>query len=543
MNHKEIKRILLIMPPFWDPICPPQGIVSLKAYLDTKGYTVYISDLNLDSNIFNLQRRYFELIISYLPHWRYLNIYRNGPRYFARHQLIWFYACNHGERYKELIRHVLNIDGKSILTNAMIDALDIIIKEGFESVLSKTEDLIISTNPDVVGCTMLESTLPLALAILKYTKETNPGIITLLGGPGPVTGTTIDDGNLERITERCEWIDAIIFGEGEELLEGYLNGSLNDRKILTFKDLNRSGSVKDSLLDINTLPPPDYTGLNVSRYLWLSMFTSRGCPYRCAFCFENLYWGNFRRKEIEKIIIEMETLSKVYKKSRFYLCDSLINHIATRLSETLIPRGYHFQWDSYVRITNECLDKETVGLWAKAGMERARLGIESGSPNVLRLMNKGINTAQITEALRNLSEKGIQTTTLWISGFPGERDADFQDTLRFLSENHRFIYQADIWEFISVPRRLTSHDISDRNFLTRPLYPAEFDDLLLLIYYDQEVDNLSPERFEKIRRFEELRIKLGIPNPYSIMELLLAQKRWADLGHANARAAAQTASM
>ena len=148
------------MPLFWDPICPPQGIVSLKSYLDKRDYEVSIVDFNTDGTLFSLQKKYFELAVSHFPQWKFLNIPRNGPRYFARHQLVWFYSRQKSAPYKALIRQILNFDGKSICTDQLIDALDSIIAEIFDIVALKTKELINHIDPDIVGCTMLESTFP-----------------------------------------------------------------------------------------------------------------------------------------------------------------------------------------------------------------------------------------------------------------------------------------------------------------------------------------------------------------------------------------------
>lgn len=55
--------------------------------------------------------------------------------------------------------------------------------------------------------------------------------------------------------------------------------------------------------------------------------------------------------------------------------------------------------------------------------------------------------------------------------------------------------------------------------------------MLVVKYYDLEDGISSPERFERVNKFEELRMKLGIPNPYSFRELVQAQNRWSDLGY------------
>jgi len=227
----------------------------------------------------------------------------------------------------------------------------------------------------------------------------------------------------------------------------------------------------------------------------------------------------------------MKVLSARYGKGKFYICDSLTNHIATPLSIALLSESKKIRWDCYMRITPECLDEEKVRLWAKGGMERARIGVESGSSRVLELMNKGIRPEQVKNGLINFAKNGICTTTLWIAGFPGEDETDFQESMRFLKENHQVIYQADIWEFISSPRKLSVSEVTNSDFLTKPVYPEEFDDLLVIKYYDLEKNNLSSERFQRISQFEKLRMELDVPNPYSITDLLEAQTRWVKLGH------------
>lgn len=522
------------MPPFWDPICPPLGIVCLKSYLEKQGSEVHIVDFNTNGYLFNLQRRYFELGMEFFPHWKFLNIYRNGPRYFARHRLAFLFSRQQRLKYEKLVSAILNFDNNTLCNKKIIRKFDYIIEESFKIVESQTKKLINKINPGVVGCTMLESTFPSALAILKKAKEIDPKIIAVLGGPGAIVGNTVEDGNLESVIERCGWIDAIIYGEGERLLERYLEGHFKNKKIISIQDLKEElGGVDDSgaLLDVNDISVPNYEGLSLSGYLWLSVFNSRGCPYKCSFCYENSYWARYRKKDLKQFIKEMQILSKQYGKNKFYICDSLVNNIATELSLLLTEIEETFRWDCYMRISAECAEKEKVKLWSRAGMYRIRIGIESASERILKLMNKNIPLDQTRQSLMNFADSGICTTTLWIAGFPGESERDFEESMEFLKENHRFIFQADIWEYVCLPARASYPEAEDSNFLTKRIYPGEFGGLLPIKYYDLEKDPSSFERFKRISKFEKLRMKLGIPNPYSIRELLEAQVRWMKLGH------------
>jgi len=528
------KRILLIMPSFWDPICPPQGIVCLKSYLESLGYQVFIKDFNTDPVLYGLQRKYFELGLKFFPHWKFLNIFRNGPRYFARHQVAWFFGRDQGEKYERLVASILNIDGKSICTKEMIKEFDGIIAEIFKAVESKTAELIKKVSPGIVGCTMLESTFPSALAVLKTTKDINPRINTLLGGPGPLMGDQIEHGNLQRIIDRCPWVDNIIYGEGEILLENYLKGSFGNKKIIGIEDLKNIKGAPDYatlMVDVRNFPKSSFEGLETDRYLWLSIFTSRGCPFRCAFCFENSFWRRFRTKDINKVLDEFRELSAVFKNNKFYLSDSLANPVINELAACLKNSGEKYEYDTYIRVSEDCLNNERVKEWAEGGLKRARIGIESASPRVLKLMDKRITADQAKKTLENFADNGIYTSTLWIAGFPGETEENFLESIEFLRDNHKNIYQADAWEFICSPEGFSIPN-ENINHQAEPAYPEEFNGILPLRYFELK-DSISPaKRFERIRLFEETRMELGIPNPYSIIDLLKAKERWIKLGHA-----------
>lgn len=519
------------MPSFWDPICPPQGIVCLKSYLENKGFEVVIRDFNTDGNLFNLQRKYFEVGLENFPHWKFLNIFRNGPRYFARHQLAYFFGKDKDEKYYELVKRILNFDGKTYASKEIIDKFDEVNSEIFKILKEKTDELVKEVNPDVVGCTMLESTFPSAIAILKRVKQNNLTIKTIFGGPGPLMGDKIEHGNLENIINKCDWVDSVIYGEGERLLENYLKGKFNNKKIIgleSLKEVSEEFNDNNLLMNLDEIPKLNYEGLDVKRYLWLSLFTSRGCPFKCSFCFESGFWKFYRKRNISKVIDEFSELSKIYNNNKFYLSDSLVNPIVNDLTQALQNNDKNFEYDTYVRVTSDCFDNEIVKRWAESGMKRARVGVESTSSKVLKLMNKGITPESIKLALQNFANNGIFTSTLWIAGFPEETNEDFKESIDFLKENSKYIYQADVWEFVPSPEGFVS---ATREYKAKLTYPEEFNDMLVLKYYELEDTVSKTEKFERIAEFEKARIEAGVPNPYSIMDLFLAEKRWMELGY------------
>ena len=62
------KKVLLIMPTFWDIIAPPVGVVSLKSFLQQYGHEVKVVNLNENATVFNTQKKYFSLMSKYVPY-------------------------------------------------------------------------------------------------------------------------------------------------------------------------------------------------------------------------------------------------------------------------------------------------------------------------------------------------------------------------------------------------------------------------------------------------------------------------------------------
>lgn len=79
-------RALLLVPHFWDPVCVPLGVSSLKSYAERAGHAVELCDFNTVSSIIHAKRAYFEEGMRQFPYWKRWNIERNGTEMLATHQ-------------------------------------------------------------------------------------------------------------------------------------------------------------------------------------------------------------------------------------------------------------------------------------------------------------------------------------------------------------------------------------------------------------------------------------------------------------------------
>ena len=56
------QKILLMLLPFWDSLIPPLGLACLKSYLETHGYPVKAVDANVDAELRQFYRHYFDTL-------------------------------------------------------------------------------------------------------------------------------------------------------------------------------------------------------------------------------------------------------------------------------------------------------------------------------------------------------------------------------------------------------------------------------------------------------------------------------------------------
>jgi radical SAM superfamily enzyme YgiQ (UPF0313 family) len=172
--------------------------------------------------------------------------------------------------------------------------------------------------------------------------------------------------------------------------------------------------------------------------------------------------------------------------------------------------------------------------WRRGGYYRARLGVESGAPEVLKAMNKKITVDQIRQSIRALANAGIKTTTYWIAGHPGETEEEFEMTLALLEELAEFIWEAEVNPFSYYLTGQVNSDKWMSEYERVTIYPERYTNLLLTQTW--EMKGCYPTReviYDRVNKFVDHCYKLGIPNPYSEMEIYDADVRWKKL-HKNA---------
>ncbi len=264
--------------------------------------------------------------------------------------------------------------------------------------------------------------------LFKALKRENPKARTLIGGAHPSAMYALrqgEDPNLGAINK----FDHIIVGEGENLELSSLKPGWQN-----------AGFVKD----IDKSPIPDRSLVDIKSYKYLlhgqeatTLVTQRGCPFKCSFCSGRSIdmYKKARSKSPQKVLEELDYLNREFGYSAFMWFDDEVNVNPSRLVEIaklLQKRDYSHR--GFVRSDLLVKHPETLDALVDAGFVELCSGVESGSDEVLKRINKGTTTAQNSQAAEMIIERGLKYKSFTILGHPGETHIEVEKTIQWLKE-------------------------------------------------------------------------------------------------------------
>jgi len=311
---------------------------------------------------------------------------------------------------------------------------------------------IAAEKPDIVGATAITPSIYKAERALQIAKETNPNVVTLLGG---VHATFM----FKQVLSEAPWIDAVIRGEGEEILvdvvraiaSGEWAARRREIKGLAFTEPSQQGAqivatpAAPTVKNFDAITP-DWGLLEWSKYKYIPLNCrvaipnmARGCPFTCSFCSQWKFWRDYRIRDPKKVVDEIETLYQQYDVRFFILADEepTINRKKfVQFCEELIARGLpdKVQWGINTRVTDILRDEELLPLYRKAGLLHVSLGTEAAAQLKLDLFHKETKVADNRKAIHLLREAGIVVEAQFIVGLENETAETLEETYRMSQE-------------------------------------------------------------------------------------------------------------
>ncbi|MGH9658959.1 MAG: B12-binding domain-containing radical SAM protein, partial [Bryobacteraceae bacterium] len=234
---------------------------------------------------------------------------------------------------------------------------------------------------------------------------------------------------------------AIVRGEPERaVLDICRGGALAEIRGLTWLDGDRPVNNPDAKpVAMEEMPLPAFHLLPMGRYHYevlgdrFTLFEmTRGCASKCTFCLLKTYGGGVRTKSPAKLLAEVEHAITNFGVRTAYFIDlefTVIRKHVVEFCRLLIERDLDFTWCCQTRL--DLVDDELLALMKRAGCRLIHCGVEAGSDDVLRLVDKDITVRDIEQGMRKVHAAGIETACFFIMGFPESTRKDMRDIVGF----------------------------------------------------------------------------------------------------------------
>ncbi len=313
-------------------------------------------------------------------------------------------------------------------------------------------------------------------------------------------------------------VDVTVQGQGEvtflEILERLGRGEMLDGCLgSTYRA--GDGSVRENgarpLEDVNALRPHDYALIDVERYyglkgkVQLDYITSQGCRFRCAFCADPfVYQRQWVGLEPARIGAEIETWWHRYRFADVNFQDETFFTSASRvvaIAEEFIRRKLPITWAATMR-ADQCsrLSDDAFETCKRSGLRRVLVGVESGSPEMLKRIKKDITVEQVMETAARCLRLGIRVQFPFIVGFPDEDEASVTATLGLVKRLRAMSpdFETMIFYFKPYPGSILTEEAVARGY--RP--PQTLDEWSTFDYVGSKGPWVSNEKYRRLERFK-----------------------------------------
>lgn len=311
--------------------------------------------------------------------------------------------------------------------------------------LEDTGRIIREIGPDIVGVTSFTSQIYEAHEVAAIAKRINRSILTVIGGNH---ASALPEETLREFGS----FDAAIAGEGEDSMaelaglfsrERTVDGRVRGIAYRTKQEV-RLAPPRPPIDDLDSIPFPDFSIFRLDRYRafyslfgakrTLPLLASRGCSYKCRFCFR-LFGNEVRFRTVDNVIEEIRRDGVLFRAGQIFFQDETFTIDRERTAvfcEKLLQAGIHkrLTWVCETRV--DAVDRQLLALMRRAGCTLVSYGIESGNREILEKIRKDITLEQAETAVKMTKESGIRVYTNFMLGHPYETHETVAETLDFV---------------------------------------------------------------------------------------------------------------
>ena len=285
--------------------------------------------------------------------------------------------------------------------------------------------------PDYIGITVWTTFIASAIHTAQYCRKVCPSAIIIAGGPHVTL--------LPEDIKKIDVFDIGVIGEGEQTILEIVNGNPlhSIRGIFYFENGNvKQNEPREFVKNLDDFGIPDRSLLiNQENYEPEDMgliMTSRGCPFKCAYCATKIWKNKVRNRSVESVIEEIKSVNKKYgtiyftiKDDSFTINKKLVYDFCSKLKQEKV--GVFWECNANLHT----LDRDMLVEMRSAGCLSIKIGIESGSDRIHKIINKKLNNKFIMSRIKIFDGTDIHLTCYFMMGIPGESKDDILKTLNF----------------------------------------------------------------------------------------------------------------
>lgn len=294
----------------------------------------------------------------------------------------------------------------------------------------------------LIGFTVVFQQLVGSLALARALKQRYPHIPIIMGG------ASLEDDIADEIMRNCPQIDFVHCGDAEisfpEMVHRLYGGhSMEGLPGIMWRDGNGQihyGGRAPNFMDMNATPLPDfdeyfyardasgYEQSDAVQELLVPFEAARGCWWgeknHCTFCGLNRSGMEFRAKDPDKVIEQLEALSRRY--GQFYF-NAIDNIMAPEYVEKLFGKLAAANSDLCIHYEiRPNFSRSQLGRLRRSGLFSVQPGIESLSTNILKIMRKHSTGMRNVELIKWCTYYGINALYNILCRFPGETAEDYR---------------------------------------------------------------------------------------------------------------------
>lgn len=293
---------------------------------------------------------------------------------------------------------------------------------------------VLGLDPDVLGISVTCWNARAVYEICRIVHAVRPECAIVLGGPevGPIASDVL---------ETHPEVSVVVRGEGEvtfaELLAELARGGKAWRVDgIALRKGDEIVSTPDRALvaNLDDLPSPYLTGVLQPVDGGAYLETYRGCPHRCAYCFEGKGYGRIRSFSDARVAAEIDAVATAPGVRSFSFIDPVFNLTDARLhkmADWMAPHAARGVRLHTIEVDIERVDDAAAALLRAAGVASVETGPQTVGAAALAACDRPFDARRFEAGVRALRAVDISVECDLIVGLPGDSAYDFLAGLRF----------------------------------------------------------------------------------------------------------------